>query len=86
VRSLWTRFRARAGGVSRNTAQHREFHRDWWDYVILACAVGVFVWLGVQARMPALAMNLTWTAVLSLALVVTAAVCAWKLWKATRFA
>jgi hypothetical protein len=64
----------------------REFHRDWWDYVIVACAVGLFVWLGVQARVPALAMNLTWTAVLSLALVVTAAVCAWKLWKATRFA
>jgi glucose uptake protein GlcU len=64
----------------------KEFHRDWWDYVIVACAAGVFVWLGVQARVPALEMNLTWTAVLSLALVVTAAVCAWKLWKATRFA
>jgi glucose uptake protein GlcU len=63
----------------------REFHRDWWDYAILLCAVGVFVWLGVQARVPALAMNLTWTAILSVALVVTAAVCAWSLWKSTRF-
>jgi hypothetical protein len=66
-------------------ASGKEFHRDWWDYVIVACAVGVFIWLGVQARVPALAMSLTWTGVLSLALVVTATVCAWKLWKATRF-
>ena len=36
--------------------------RDWWDYLILASAVGVFVWLGAQARVPSLAMNLTWTA------------------------
>jgi hypothetical protein len=64
----------------------REFHRDWWDYAIVLCALGVFVWLGVQARVPKLAMNFTWTAVLTLVLVVTAAVCAWKLWKTTRFA
>jgi glucose uptake protein GlcU len=63
----------------------RALDRAWWDYIILACAVGVFVWLGVQARVPALAMNLTWTAVLSAALVVTAIVCIWSLWKITRF-
>jgi glucose uptake protein GlcU len=63
----------------------RVLDRAWWDYIILACAVGVFVWLGVQAHVPALAMNLTWTAVLSAALVVTAIVCIWSLWKKTRF-
>jgi glucose uptake protein GlcU len=59
--------------------------RAWWDYAILACAVGVFVWLGLNARVPALGMNLAWAAVLVAALVVTAAVCVWGLWKATRF-
>lgn len=59
--------------------------RAWWDYAILACAVGVFVWLGLQARVPALAMNLTWTAILTAALVVTATICAWALWSKTRF-
>ena len=59
--------------------------RAWWDYVIVACAVGIFLWLGTQARVPSLAMNLAWTAILSAVLVITAVVCAWKLWQATRF-
>jgi glucose uptake protein GlcU len=59
--------------------------RAWWDYVILAGAVGVFLWLGVQAKVPSLAMNLTWTAILSAVLVVTAVICAWRLWTTTKF-
>ena len=59
--------------------------RAWWDYVILLCAVDVFVWLGVQARVPALGMNLAWAGALAAALVVTAVICVWGLWKATRF-
>jgi glucose uptake protein GlcU len=66
-------------------ADERGLRRAWWDYLILACAVGVFVWLGIQARVPALAMNLAWTGVLSATLIVTASICAWALWKATRF-
>ena len=60
--------------------------RSWWDYVILACAFGVFVVLGIQARRPQLAIDETWTAILAAVMVATAAVCAWRLWKATRFA
>lgn len=70
-------------GVSGNQNQLR---RSWWDYLILACAVGVFVVLGAQARTPQLAMDGTWTVILSVALVLSATVCAWRLWKATRFA
>ncbi len=70
-------------GVGRNDGQ---FHRDWWDYAILLCAVGVFVVLGLQAGVPALAINRTWTAILSVVLIVTAVACAWRLWKGTRFA
>ncbi len=56
----------------RRTAAAIPLAAAWWDYVILLCAVGVFVWLGVQARVPALGMNLAWTGVLAAALVVTA--------------
>jgi glucose uptake protein GlcU len=59
--------------------------RAWWDYVILAVAVGVFVWLGIQARMPPLTMDLAWTAVLVAALVTTAAMCTWELWRWAKF-
>ncbi len=59
--------------------------RSWWDYPILAAALGVFVWLGAQARVPALPMNLAWAAALTVALVLTAAVGVTALWRATRF-
>jgi drug/metabolite transporter (DMT)-like permease len=59
--------------------------RAWWDYLILACSVGVFIWLGANAHVPALAMNFTWVAVLSIILLVAAVGCAWVLWKETRF-
>ena len=67
------------------TATEMAERREWWDYVILACAVGVFVWLGMKARVPALGMNLLWVGMLAAVLVVTAAVGVWGLWKATRF-
>ena len=59
--------------------------RAWWDYVILACSVGVFVWLGMKARVPELGMNLVWVGILAGVLVVTATVGVWGLWKATKF-
>jgi glucose uptake protein GlcU len=64
----------------------KTFHRSWWDYVVLAGAMGVFVWLGSAARVPTLDLNLTWTGILSVAMLLTAAVCVWGLWKTTRFA
>ena len=59
--------------------------RTWWDYAIIACALGVFVWLGINARIPSLAMNLSWIGALTAVLVVTAVGCVWALWRATRF-
>ncbi|HVZ85116.1 MAG TPA: GRP family sugar transporter [Terracidiphilus sp.] len=59
--------------------------RAWWDYAILLAAIDIFIWLGVQARVPQLGMNLAWAGVLAAALAATAVVCAWGLWKATRF-
>ena len=62
-----------------------EPRRAGWDYAILAAGVGVFVWLGLDARVPNLVMNLAWTAILTAALLITAAVCVWGLWKSTKF-
>ena len=63
----------------------RNAPRAWWDYAILLCAVGVFVWLGVNARVPTLAMNFAWIGVLSVILIASATGCVWALWRTTRF-
>jgi glucose uptake protein GlcU len=59
--------------------------RSWWDYAIMACAAGVFIWLGLKARVPTLNMNFGWVGVLTLVMVLTAAVCGWALHKKTGF-
>jgi glucose uptake protein GlcU len=59
--------------------------RSWWDYAIVTAAIGVFVYFGVNARVPSLAMNFFWLAVLVLVLVAAALLSGWSLWKTTRF-
>ncbi len=68
-----------------NGSDNSSLQRAWWDYAILIAAVCVFGWLGLHARVPALEMNRAWAAALTAALVLTAIVSAWRLWKATRF-
>jgi glucose uptake protein GlcU len=59
--------------------------RTRWDYVIMAAAAGIFVWLGLKARVPTLEMNYSWTGVLSVVMILTAVICFWVLWSRTRF-
>ncbi len=59
--------------------------RAWWDYLIMAAAVGVFIWLGLKARVPELAMNFGWVGVLTAVLALTAGLCAWRLGRTTGF-
>ena len=59
--------------------------RSWRDYAIVAAAVGVFIYLGVNARVPALGMDLAWLSGLTVVLVATALLAGRSLWKATRF-
>ncbi len=68
-----------------SVSEARDERRHWWDYAILAAAAGVFVYLGLNARVPALAMSVLWLWILAAILVASAAACAWGLWKATRF-
>jgi glucose uptake protein GlcU len=67
------------------TTTNPKDRRSWWDYIIVLAAVGVFVYLGCNAKVPALAMNFTWLAVLAAVLIAAALAGGWSLWKATRF-
>jgi glucose uptake protein GlcU len=63
----------------------RDERRRWWDYAIVLTATGVFVWLGVHAVVPPVAMNLRWVGVLSLLLILSLIAGGWSLWRRTRF-
>jgi drug/metabolite transporter (DMT)-like permease len=59
--------------------------RHWWEILIVAAAVGIFVWLGLGAEHQAVAVNLPWMAVLLVTTLVCLLVCGVLLWKRTRF-
>jgi hypothetical protein len=69
----------------RGEAEESRKARGWWDYLIIAAAVGIFIWLGSQAAVPQIPMNFSWLAVLGAILVVSLVACAWALWKGTKF-
>ncbi len=58
--------------------------RRWWDYLIIATAIGIFVWLASWAAVPPIAMNGYWLVVLVAVLVVSLGACTRALWKTTR--
>lgn len=65
--------------------QERSDRRSWWDYLIVAVAVGIFVYLGINATVPPLRLDLRWVGALTALMVATAVSCGWGLWRASRF-
>jgi glucose uptake protein GlcU len=63
----------------------REERKRWWDYAIVLTACGVFVWLGLHAVVPPMAINVRWIAVLAALLVVSLGIGGWNLWRRTKF-
>jgi len=63
----------------------KEEKRRWWDYAILFAASGLFLWLGVHAQVPPLAMDMRWIAVLGGMLLLSLLAGGWALWRRTRF-
>jgi hypothetical protein len=59
--------------------------RRWWELLIAAAALAVFVWLGLGAQKQPIAINVTWGAALAAASVVLLIACGALLWKRTRF-
>jgi len=63
----------------------RNEKRRWWDYAIIALATGVFLWLGLRAVVPPLAMDVRWIAALGAILLLSLVAGTWSLWRRTRF-
>ncbi len=59
-------------------------HR-WWDALIIAAAIGAFLWLGWGAKVPAIHLNPGWMLALVLVMLAFLVGCGWVLWKRTRF-
>jgi drug/metabolite transporter (DMT)-like permease len=59
--------------------------RRWWELLVVAGAIGVFVWLGSGAERQSIAMNAAWMYVLIAASLALLAGCGWILWRRTRF-
>lgn len=59
--------------------------KRWWDYLIATFACGVFVWLGMHAKVPPLVMDRKWIAVLAGVMVVSLLAGSWTLYRRTRF-
>jgi glucose uptake protein GlcU len=59
--------------------------RPWWDYAIIAAAIGIFLWLGSQVAVPPLAISGFWTVVLCFVMLMAVLGGGWWLWKRTRF-
>jgi glucose uptake protein GlcU len=73
------------GSAASGSRVAAESKRDWWDYLILLAAVSVFVYLGLQASVPQIALDLPWLLVLAVILLGSAAGSGWLLWRKTRF-
>lgn len=59
--------------------------RRWWELLIGAVALGIFVWLGSVARRQPIEFSVPWMIILSVATLALLVVCGGLLWKRTRF-
>jgi drug/metabolite transporter (DMT)-like permease len=57
----------------------------WWDGIIVASSVAIFVWLGSSARRPPIAINFTWLVPLAVAMLALLVGGGFVLWNRTRF-
>ncbi len=59
--------------------------RHWWEALVGVAAVGIFVWLGMEAQRAPIEANGMWMGILSVATLTLLAACGWLLWRRTRF-
>jgi len=60
--------------------------RHWWELLIVAAAVAVFVWLGMLAERPRIEIDMGWLLAIVVASLAALAGAVFVLWKRTRFA
>jgi drug/metabolite transporter (DMT)-like permease len=70
-------------GEDPNAASHP---RRWWDWLILAAALAVFVHFAIDARKPPIPIRYGYAAMLIVIMVAFLFAGGWALWKRTRFA
>jgi drug/metabolite transporter (DMT)-like permease len=61
-----------------------KMQRRWWEFVVAAAAVGLFVWLAAGAEAQPIAASLPWMTVLIVAALAFLIVCGLFLWRRTR--
>jgi NhaP-type Na+/H+ or K+/H+ antiporter len=59
--------------------------RSWWEMLIFAAALAIFIWLAIGAESQPLKMSPLWSMLLILASLILLIGCAVALWKRTRF-
>ena len=59
--------------------------RSWWELLVAAGALGIFVWLAFSAKRQPIAFNIPWMIILSAATLGLLAISGGLLWKRTRF-
>jgi drug/metabolite transporter (DMT)-like permease len=59
--------------------------KGWWDYLIIAAALAIFIWLAIGTTRPPLQMDLPWIVILGSIMLASLLAGGWLLWKKTRF-
>ena len=59
--------------------------RHWWEALVVVAAIGIFIWLGLEAKPQEIAANGVWMTILASISLVFLFVCGWVLWRRTRF-
>ena len=59
--------------------------RSWWELLLAAVALGIFIWLAFVAKRQEIAFDMSWMIILSLATLAFLGISGGLLWKRTRF-
>ena len=77
--------RAEASMHGEDVLARQKPRRHWWESLVGVAAVGIFVWLGMNAERAPIQANPVWIGILSLTTLVFLVVCGLLLWRRTRF-
>jgi len=77
--------RVEAAMHGEDSLAHTKARRRWWEFLIAAAAVAVFVWLAMGAARQPVAASLPWMIVILAATLVFLVIGGVLLWKRTRF-
>jgi drug/metabolite transporter (DMT)-like permease len=78
--------RTAAAVMGSDTPAGLRTRRRWWELVIVAAAVSVFVWLAMLAERPSIDVDMTWLLIIAAASFAVLGGAAFVLWRRTRFA